>query len=171
MGTVPLNKLIYYNAVRKQKAAPLTLSVSFHMAFVSKITTMGTQDSVNAMIMYPKRWASLPSMRFFPRSLAPGVRKHTAPTMAERLLGVSLEDEPPDAASAAATKSTARRGGSGLPVIPEGRDLNGSGGAACEATGGSLNMLQMAADTTGRGRTPRLTTFLRCRLTTLNIRT
>lgn len=121
---------------------------------MSKTTTIGTQHSVNAMMMYPNRWASLASMRFFPRSLAPDVRKHTAPTMADRLIGVTLEDEPADAASEAPTKSTVRRGGSGLPVSAEGRDLNGSAEVVLGAAGGSLTMLKMPSDTAGRGRTP-----------------
>lgn len=146
------------------------LMFSHHMTFNSRTTTIGTQDSVKATIIYPKRWATFPSACFFPRSLAPGVRKHTAPTMSGRLLGAPLVEEPAHGASAPANKNTVRRGGSGVPVPAAGWEVKESGGAVRGSEAESPNKPQISADTFGRGSTPRLTTFLRCCLTTWNIR-
>ena len=52
--------------------------------FIKRVTTMGTQNRVKTMMMYPKRCASFPSIRFFPRSLARGVRIQTAPAISGR---------------------------------------------------------------------------------------
>lgn len=144
-----------------EKTVRLTLSVSCHeMTFMSKITTMGTQKSVKAMIMYPKRSASFPSICFFPRSLAPGVRRHTAPTISGGLPWTPPVEAAAQEAPASATRSTVRRAGGGLPEPC---------GAVCGAE--AVTLSQTCSDTVGLSWTPRLNTFFRCCLTTLNIRT
>ena len=117
---------IMINKLYERQVTRLTELVFCHeVMFISRVTTMGTQNRVNTMMMYPKRCASFPSIRFFPRSLARGVRMHTAPAISERGLRKGFPLKALPARDGLTSATVIRRVAGGL-LLDAGRHIAGS---------------------------------------------